>query len=70
MHFTRVRDRKKVKEVKRISALWFSFTQDTSTLYSSIQNLKTLALLRAEKSGSALFVQAYLSQSDEGMNTL
>ena len=52
MHYTGVRwkkgkDKKKSKE---ISALWFSFTQDISTICRCIQNLKTVALLGAEKS--------------------
>ena len=51
MHYTEVRDRKKgKKKSKGISAMWFSFTQDTSTVCRCIQNLKTLALLGAEKS--------------------
>ena len=42
--------RKKVKgSQKKISALCF-FKQDTSTLCRCVQNLKTLALLAAEKS--------------------
>ena len=53
MHYTGVRDRKKEngkKKSNEILALWFSFTQDTSTHCRCIQNLKTLALLGAEKS--------------------
>ena len=37
------------KRVKRIIAFWFYFTQYTSILSKCIQNLKTLALLGAEK---------------------
>ena len=47
------KDKKKSKE---ISALWFSFTQDTSTLCRCMQNLKTLALLGAEKSLTKNFI--------------
>ena len=52
MHYTGVRDGKKEKgkKSKEISALWFSFTQDISTVCRCIQNLKTLVLLGAEKS--------------------
>ena len=37
------------KKWQDISALWFSFTQDTSTVCRCLQNLKTLAVLGAEK---------------------
>ena len=57
MHYTRVKDGKKEKrKSKEISALWFSFTQDTSNLCRCIQNLKTLDLLGAEKSKTKNFI--------------
>ena len=59
MHYTGVRDKKRQKGKKKseeISALWFSLTQDTSTVYRCIQNLKTLALLGAEKSVMKKFI--------------
>ena len=41
---------------KEISVSWISFTQDTSTLCMCIQNLKTPALLGAEKSVTKIFI--------------
>ena len=40
----------KKKKAKEISASWFSFTHYTSTLCRSIQNLKSLTLIRADES--------------------
>ena len=59
MHYTGVGDGKKEKgkkKSKEISAFWFSFTQDTSTLCRCIRNLKTLVRLRAEKSVTKIFI--------------
>ena len=53
MYYTGVRDGKKEKGKKKAKEMlesWFSFTQYTSILCKCIQNLKTLALLGAEKS--------------------
>ena len=57
MHYTGVKDgekkekgKKKSKEISVLSLLWFSLTQDHLTLCWCIQNMKTLALLLAEKS--------------------
>ena len=60
MHYTEVRDGKKEKGKKKskdMSALWFSFTQDTSTVCKCLQNLKTQALLGAEKSVMKNFIR-------------
>ena len=54
------------KKSKEISALWFSFTQDTSTLCRCIQNLKTLALLRAEKSVMKNFIGEKEKMTNKG----
>ena len=41
---------------KLISASWFSFPQYTWPLSRCIQNLKTLALIEAEKSVTEIFI--------------
>ena len=56
LHWRDEQKDKSEKTSKEILALWFSFTQDTSTLCRSIQNLKTLALLGAEKSVTKNFI--------------
>ena len=50
MHYTGVRDGKKVKRSQE------KFQQVTSTVFRCIQNLKTLALLGAEKSVTKHFI--------------
>ena len=44
------------KKAKLISASWFSFPQYTWPLSRCIQNLKTLALIEAEKSETEIFI--------------
>ena len=69
LHYTGVRDGKKVKKFKRNFSLflWFSFTQDTSTVCRYIPNLKTLALLRTEKPVIKTFIGEKEKWQIEGM---
>ena len=54
------------KKSKEISALWFSFTQDTSIVCRCIQNFKTLALLVAEKSVMKSFIGENEKMTNKG----
>ena len=58
MHYIGVRDGKKEKDKKanEILASWFTFTQYTLTLCRCIHNLKTVALIGAEKSATKIFI--------------
>ena len=57
MYYVGVRDGKNGKKRQElISASWFSFPQYTWPLSRCIQNLKTLALIEAEKSVTKIFI--------------
>ena len=57
MYYIGVRDGKMEKRrQKLISASWFSFPQYIWPLSRCIQNLKTLALIEAEKSVTEIFI--------------
>ena len=59
MYYAEVRDGKKKTGKRRrkcISASWFSFPHYTWPLSRCIQNLKTLALIEAEKSVTEIFI--------------
>ena len=69
MYYIGVRDGKKEKENQnqsRITESWFSFPQYTWPLSRCIQNLKTLAVIRAENSVMKSFIKEKEKMTNKG----